>query len=103
MRGHKYRAQRTEVDGITFPSKKQAARYCALKLLEGAGEISDLTLEPEFAIEVNGHKVCKYRADFSYKQGGEQVVEDVKGFKTPAYRLKAKLLRATHGITILET
>jgi hypothetical protein len=94
---------KTVVDGVTFDSKKEAARYQALKLLERAGQISDLKLQPTFAIEINGHKVCKYKADFAYKQGGEQVTEDCKGFRTPTYRLKAKLLKAVHGITILET
>lgn len=99
----KYRAVRTTVDGVTFASKKEAARYQQLKLLERAGEISDLKLQPTFTIDVGEHRICKYRADFAYRQGGADVVEDVKGFKTAAYRLKAKLLKATHGITILET
>lgn len=99
----KYRAKRTTVDGITFASKKEAGRYQALRLLERAGQITDLRLQPTFTITVNDHKVCKYRADFAYRQDGADVVEDVKGFKTSTYRLKAKLLKATHGITILET
>ena len=89
--------------GHKHDSKKEAHRCSALQLMLRAGEISDLTQQPTFQIEVNGHKVCKYKADFAYKQGGEQVVEDVKGIRTATYRLKAKLLRATHGIEILET
>ena len=84
-------------------SKKEAARCDGLHLMQSAKEISDLRQQPTFLIEVNGHKVCKYKADFAYKQDGEQVVEDVKGIRTSTYRLKAKLLRATHGIEILET
>jgi hypothetical protein len=30
------------------------------------------------------------------------VVEDVKGFKTPVYRLKKKLMLAVHGIIVVE-
>ena len=103
MRFSKFRNKRTMLDGIAFDSKKEAARYQELKLLERAGEISELKLQPTFSIEVGGHRICKYRADFAYKQGGADVVEDVKGIKTPTYRLKAKLLKAVHGITILET
>jgi len=36
-------------------------------------------------------------------QDGKEVIEDVKGFKTPVYRLKKKLMLAIHGIDILET
>lgn len=99
----KYRNVKTIVDGIKFDSKKEAGRYQVLRLLERTGQVSDLKLQPTFLIAVNGHKVCKYKADFAYRQDGADVVEDVKGIKTPTYRLKAKLLKAVHGITILET
>jgi hypothetical protein len=99
----KYRNVKTRIGSLLFDSKKEAARYSELALLERAGQISELKLQPTFLIEVNGHKVCKYRADYAYRQDGEQVVEDVKGIRTSTYRLKAKLLRATHGIEILET
>lgn len=101
----KYRAVKTEVDGIIFASKKEANRYCELKLLERAGEISNLKLQPEYLIIVNGQEVCKYKADFSYRDEKTvtQVVEDTKGFKTPVYRLKKKLMKACYGIEIFET
>ena len=104
MRLNKYRAIKTVcAAGHKHDSKKEAARCDVLHLLLKAGQVSDLKLQPTFLIEIGGHKVCKYKADFAYRQGGADVVEDVKGIKTPTYRLKAKLLRATHGITILET
>lgn len=100
----KYRNQRTEVDGITFDSKAEARRYSELKLLEKAGQIVGLNLQPSFPIIVNDVKICTYRADFGYGlPNGSLVVEDVKGMKTPAYRLKAKLMKAVHGVEILET
>jgi hypothetical protein len=100
----KYRNVKTVCPaGHKHDSKKEAARCAELHLLLKGGEISDLRQQPTFQIEVNGHRVCRYKADFAYKQGGEQVVEDCKGFRTATYRLKAKLLRATHGIEVLET
>jgi hypothetical protein len=97
-------AKRTEVNGHVFPSKKEATRYMELFLLQKAGEIKDLELQPKFAIVVNGFKVCTYIADFRYRNRyGDVIVEDVKGFRTPVYSLKAKLMKAVHGITILET
>ena len=46
----KYKAQKTEVDGILFDSKKEAKRYAELKFLEKAGEISNLVLQPLFVL-----------------------------------------------------
>jgi len=96
----KYRNVRTN----GFASKKEAARYQELKLLEKAGEISDLRTHPVFRLEINGVLICKYEADFSYRDWqGLPITEDVKGVRTPIYKLKKKLMRAIYGIEILET
>jgi len=102
---NKYHAARTEVDGIVFASKAEAARYCELKLLQGAGEITGLELQPKFPLIVNGKKVATYIADFRYTERGEVVVEDVKSVATrkiAVYRLKIKLVQAIYGIEICE-
>jgi hypothetical protein len=100
----KYRNKKTEIDGIMFDSKKEASRYLTLKLLEQLGEITNLELQPKYEFKLNNTKICTYRADFRYKdKGGEVIVEDVKGYKTSMYRLKARLMLAFHGITIKET
>ena len=101
----KYKNVKTILDGISFDSRKESARYVVLKLRQKAGEISDLTLQPKFDIVINGVKVCSYVADFSYTENGVKVVEDVKSEvtrKLPTYRLKNKLMRAVHGIAIRE-
>jgi hypothetical protein len=90
----KYNAQPTEVDGIRFASKREAARYGELKNLERAQIISGLTLQPKFPLIVQGKKVCTYIGDFAYIEGNKYVVEDVKGMPTPAYIIKRKLLLA---------
>lgn len=103
----KYRARPKTVGGISFHSTKEANRYQELKLLEKAGQIAGLELQPSYALVVNGSKVCTYIADFRYQERGQTVVEDVKGYKRGlAYRvfkLKAALMLACHGIEILET
>lgn len=100
---NKYRAVKTEVDGITFDSKREAARYMELMLLQKAGEISRLELQPKYDCVVNGHKICTYRADFRYFDASNSIVEDVKGMKTPVYRLKKKLVEALYpGVKIQE-
>jgi hypothetical protein len=105
-RRSKYGNKKTEVDGIPFDSKAEAQRYRELKLMQIAGQIERLELQPEFELRVNGEKVCIYRADFRYHKhnGTTTVVEDVKNkaTATPVYRLKAKLLRACHGIEVQE-
>ena len=90
------------VDNICFHSKKEAKRYMELKLAQNVGLISELELQPTFDLSVNGVLICRYRADFRYRQDRKQVVEDAKGFKTPEYKLKKKLMLAIHGIEIQE-
>jgi len=99
----KYKAVKTEVDGIMFDSKREAARYMELRLLERAGEIKNLELQPAFECRIDGKKICTYKADFRYFTAKECVVEDVKGMKTPVYRLKKKLVEALFpGVKIQE-
>ena len=102
MRKNKFNAKKTEIDGIVFASKAEAKRYTELKLLEKANVISDLRLQPKFDCVVNGKKICTYRADFDYYEADKYVCEDVKGFKTPVYRLKKKLVEALFEVIIIE-
>lgn len=103
---NKYKAKRTTVDGMTFHSQKEARRYVELKLLERAGEIQNLQLQRKFPLEVGGVKIGSYIADFAYRdlrpRVTEFIVEDVKGFKTPVYRLKKKLMKALFQIDVQE-
>jgi len=100
----KYHAIRTNVDGVWFASKAEAARYEELLLLERGGIITGLILQPAFPIQIGTKKICKYIADFQYTlKDGSTVVEDVKGVKTPIYRLKKKLVEAVYpGTKITE-
>lgn len=110
---HKYGAQPTTVDNIRFASKAEARRYSELKLLEKAGEIRELELQPRFPLLVpargNGGAyerahVGDYVADFRYREGpkGLLKIEDVKGFRTELYRWKKKHVEAQYGVTITE-
>ena len=94
----KYHSEKTEIDGIVFDSRKEAQRYALLRIMERAGEISDLILQPKFELipkfERNGKKyrASYYIADFQYKMDGKIIIEDTKGFKTEVYKLKIKFL-----------
>lgn len=105
----KYRAKKTEIDGIKFDSKKEAKRYIVLRALESKGEIKNLTLQPRFLLQEgfrkNGkaYRKIEYVADFMYQQGGKLIVEDVKGMKTDVYKLKQKLFEKRYqDLTIKE-
>lgn len=103
LKRSKYGAKKTVVDGIKFDSMAEAARYGVLKVIQAAGLISELRLQVPYVITVNGKKICRYIADFVYIENGKEVVEDVKGMKTPVYNLKKKLMEAVHRVVIFET
>lgn len=102
-RRNKYGNQPVFVDGHRFASQREARRYGELKVLERAGAIRGLELHPSFPIQINGHHICTYYADFAYTDsGGNRIVEDAKGVPTKVYRLKKRLVRAVHGIEVVE-
>ena len=73
---HKFNAVPTVVNGIRFMSKREAARYGELSLMEKAGRIQGLVLQPTFKFPCG----IKYKADFQYTENNQLVTEDVKGF-----------------------
>lgn len=112
MSKNKYKAKKAVVDGIVFDSRKEAKRYTELKKLEEMGSIRDLSLQvqfelmPSFEIVIDGKKRKRrpitYVADFVYYKGNEKVIEDVKGLRTPVYKIKKKLFEYRYHETIRE-
>lgn len=94
---NKYRNKKVQVDMYVFDSIAESKRYKELKLLERAGEIQDLELQPRFllqeAFKKNGkaYRKIEYIADFKYIENGKTVVEDVKGMQTDVFKIKHKL------------
>lgn len=97
MKHNKYGTVKTKVNGIVFDSMMEAKRYKQLMMLEKAGEIQNLLLQPKFPLvdgfKYNGKKIrgIDYVADFIYEEDDKVVVEDVKGLKTQAYIIKSKM------------
>lgn len=98
----KYHNTKTVADGIKFDSKLEAERYAKLKILERAGVIRNLELQPEYELIPSFRKNGKtwrkavYKADFRYilADGNRIIIEDVKGSTaviTDVFRLKQKL------------
>jgi hypothetical protein len=111
----KYGNKKTTIDGVEFDSKKEAARWQELRLLERAGKISELERQVVFelakSVQYSGKRATpalRYVADFAYFEntetcGSVYTVEDVKGVKTSAYKIKKHLMLAVHKIEVLET
>jgi hypothetical protein len=104
---NKYHARKMRDDNYVFDSMVEHRRYCELRLLLRAGEITDLVVHPAYEIKVNGVKIARYTADFRYLavKTQQEIVEDVKGAATRTkrdYRLICKLMWAVHHIRVIE-
>lgn len=101
MSRNKYNASKKTIDGIVFDSKREGARYQELKLMESAGVIRNLELQPKYTLQSSfkcqgkTHRAITYKADFRYTETatGAVVIEDVKGYETEVFKLKEKLFR----------
>lgn len=93
----------------TFDSQKEARRYDELSTLLKGGYISDLRLQQTFTlqesyVDASGETVraITYKADFVYTlPDGRQIIEDTKGVRTAAYKMKRKMM-LERGYTIKE-
>lgn len=113
----KYHNKPVTFDGIRYDSKNEMLRHNFLKMMEQAGEISNLryhvnyTLIPKGVADVTLHfpdgdrhiqmkfdRERFYEADFVYiNKNGEEIVEDFKGFETDTFKQKRILFRAIYG------
>ncbi len=90
----------------TFASKRELDAFASLRLLEHATRIRNLKRQVPFKITVDGKLICRYIADFTFEEyaHGEwkPIVADAKGYPTPVYKLKKKLMAIVLGIEIRE-
>jgi len=107
----KYGNKPTVIDGARFDSQAEAKRWDELRLLEKAGEISQLRRQPTFKLarsvkfsdEKRAKPALRYVGDFYYVQRSGPVVEDFKSpatVKTAAFRIKRHLMLAIFGIEV---
>lgn len=96
---HKYKAIREVVDGISFPSKKEAAHYKDLLLAKKSGSL--LFFVRQAILDLPGETT--YRIDFiEFWKDGDIRFTEVKGFKTPEYKIKKRQVEELYPLTILE-
>lgn len=105
---NKFNAQKTDVGGIVFASRKEARRYSELLQLQKAGAIRNLELQPVIKFSVDGRPVLSrskrypngrqlfYRGDFRYIDAAGEcvVIEDAKGFRTKEFIIKKAFVEA---------
>jgi hypothetical protein len=91
-------------DFYYFASKFEAKRFGELDLQRKIGHITELETQVTYPLVVNSMPICKYIADFQYKDlAGNLIVEDTKGHEkavTDVFKLKRKLMGAIHGIDV---
>jgi hypothetical protein len=102
-RPRKYHNVRTQANGMTFDSGREAVRMSELMLLEEHQQIFGLRFQVPF--ELPGG--VRYVADAVYIEFVDgkltAVVEDCKGARTKEYKIKKKLFREKFGAEIRET
>ena len=119
-RGNKLHAELTVVDGIKFPSKKEADRYEELKLLKAAGEVKWFIRQPRFDLPGGTVAVFDFLIVWQDQpttvftpgrslrinigtlglRPGNVSVEDVKGKDTAAGIRNRKQVEAIHGVKV---
>lgn len=96
----KYGNSTVNINGEKFDSKHEARSISDLRILIASGEsdFHDLQRQVDFPLVVNGVKICTYRADavVTIKDTGKKRIYEPKGYVTPVYRMKRKLMEAIY-------
>ncbi len=96
---HKFNAVRTEHNGVKYASKKEARYAQELEFLQKAGDVIFFLRQVPFHLPGN----VRYVVDFQiFYADGKVVFADVKGFKTPEYIMKKKMVESLYPIEIEE-
>lgn len=107
----KYANVPTSIGDLDFDSRAEAKRWAELELMQKAGQIRNLRRQVPYELipsqkrpSGGTERACTYVADFCYDEAPHwrTVVADTKGFSTPEYRIKRKLMLHVHGIEVRE-
>jgi hypothetical protein len=103
----KYHAIKTEYNGRTYDSKKEAAHAATLDMMRLATDeklrVRGVQPQVRFDLTVKGKKIGVYIADFVVVfADGHSEIQDVKGVLTPLYKWKKKHFEAQYGEKIIE-
>ena len=113
IRKNKFGAVKKVYNNTEYHSTKEAKRAMVLDIMLKNNLISNLQKQVRYTWEVvhrnieTGAEFIKkqsYISDFEYTDSiGNHIVEDAKGFRTPEYKRKKKIMKKIFGIDILET
>ena len=96
---HKFNAITTQRNGFKFDSKKEAAYYDQLMMLQRNGDVVFFLRQVPFHLPGN----ITYRVDFQvFLADGSVEFIDVKGMRTPQYIAKKKMVEALYPVEIME-
>jgi hypothetical protein len=96
---NKYHAKPVIINGIRFSSQKEGKRYQELLYARKSGDCLWFLRQVPFHLDGG----VKYLADFLvFWKDGKVTVEDVKGFRTPVYRVKRGWVESKYPIEITE-
>lgn len=94
---HKFSAERTEIDGIKFASKKEANYYAQLLVRQRIGEVVFFLRQVPFHLPGG----TKYVVDFQeFLADGTVRFLDVKGFQTKEFIRAKKQVEALYPVQI---
>jgi hypothetical protein len=94
----KYGAERINVDGIVFDSKREARHYALLKHMQTAGEIKRFHRQVQFDLEGGVRYIC----DFMVVHNDDRIeYRDAKGVKTKEFSIKRRMVRGRYGVEIV--
>jgi len=105
----KFNNVKSEIDGHTFDSNKEAEFYGSLKIKKNAGLIKDFSMQVQYDILVNNIHIAYYYLDFKIENNdGSFEYIDIKGkdkksnkfIKTGVFALKKRLVEAIYQIKI---
>jgi hypothetical protein len=105
----KFNNVKSEIDGHTFDSNKEAEFYGSLKIKKNAGLIKDFKIQVQYDILVNNVHIAYYYLDFQIENNdGSFEYIDIKGkdkksnkfIKTGVFALKKRLVEAIYHIKI---
>lgn len=95
--GHKYKAKRTEIDGISFPSILESKYYQKLKLRLAAKDIKYFLRQVPIHLPGNVKLVVDFLV---FENDGSIRYIETKGMMTPIAKMKIKQAEALYPIKI---
>jgi len=85
------------LSGHYHDSRKEATHCNRLLADLQDGKIKSYKTQVSYALNINGHKICRHIVDFVVENNdGSIVVNEVKGFATKDWKIKYKLFEALY-------